>query len=169
MKLRPIADEIAKRSIRNGFLFATFSIFFTFLTLIFYGYDIYFDRIKKLMNGYIPEISSALSIGDTLFTKKILSSIEKSLYFHSIFIEEGTDNKIVIYNGEKINFANKVKINSKYSYYIYKGKLYFLTSFSLGEKNLNQPMSLVAVQKINYVFIILTVLFYFLFGGLFFY
>jgi len=66
LKLRPIADEILKRSARNGFLFASFSFCIISIILIIYSYDIYFGRTQKLVKGYIPEISSALVIGDVL-------------------------------------------------------------------------------------------------------
>ena len=154
MKLRPIADEILKRSARNGFLFASFSFCLISIILLLYAHDIYFGRTQKLVKGYIPEIASALVIGDILFAKKMLSSIEKSNYFSSLFIEDGIEKKIIICNGEKVPFLKRTKISNLYSYYIYKGDLFFLTSLPLSGRASSQTMFLICAQRINYFMIL---------------
>lgn len=158
MKLRPIADEILKRSARNGFLFASFSFCIISIILIIYSYDIYFGRTQKLVKGYIPEISSALVIGDVLFVKKMLSSIEKSLYFSTLFIEDALENKIIIYNGIKIPIEKKKELINNYSYVINNGELYFLTKLHMHGKDFSHNMNLNFVQKINYIFILIITL-----------
>ena len=158
MKLRPIADEILKRSARNGFLFASFSFCIISIILIIYSYDIYFGRTQKLVKGYIPEISSALVIGDVLFVKKMLSSIEKSLYFSTLFIEDALENKIIIYNGIKIPIEKKKELIYNYSYVINNGELYFLTKLHMHGKDFSHNMNLNFVQKINYIFILIITL-----------
>ncbi len=158
MKLRPIADEILKRSARNGFLFASFSFCLISVMLLLYAYDIYFGRTQKLVKGYIPEITSALVIGDVLFAKKMLSSIEKSNYFSSIFIEEGIDKKVIIFNGEKISFLKRRNMTNIYSYHIYKGNLLFLTSLELSGRTTSKKMSLFCVQRINYIMMLFIVI-----------
>lgn len=158
MKLRPIADEILKRSARNGFLFASFSFCIFLIILLIYAYDIYFGRTQKLVKGYIPEISSALVIGDVLFVKKMLSSIEKSLYFSTLYVEDAIENKIIIYNGEKIPLSKKKLITSKYSYIIHDGDLCFLTTLQMHGKESSHNMYFNFVQKINYLFIFIITL-----------
>ncbi len=157
MNLRPISDEILKRSARNGLLFSIVSFCIIHIILSLYAYDVYFGRTQKLVKGYIPEISSALIIGDILFVKKMLSSIEKSLYFSSIYIHDEVDEKIILFNGENIPLSKKTSFNSMYSFIIYKGELYFLTTLPMQGKDIENAIFITFIQKINYIinFIIL--------------
>ncbi|APJ02970.1 hybrid sensor histidine kinase/response regulator [Silvanigrella aquatica] len=155
MKLRPISEEILNRSARNGIFFASFSLSLILIILFLYIYDIFFGRTEKLVKGYIPEITSALIMGDYLFAKKLLSSIEKSNYFSTLYISEGVSNKIVTLNGEKLSIINKLDSSSKYSFYILRFDVLFFTSTPLGSKSSLEKMYLVSVQKVNCFIIIL--------------
>lgn len=163
MKLRPISEEILKRSARNGLLFSSISFCIILIILSIYAFDVYFGRTQKLVRGYIPEISSALIIGDVLYAKKMLSSIEKSLYFSSIYIHDLTDQRIILYNGFPLPL-NKIKvISEKYGCITYKGDLFFLTTIPMYTKDLDTTLYLTTVQKINYLFILFVLFMIFLF------
>ncbi|WP_158996749.1 hybrid sensor histidine kinase/response regulator [Pigmentibacter ruber] len=158
MKLRPISEEILKRSARKGLIFSIISFCIILIILSLYAYDVYFGRTQKLVRGYVPEISSALIIGDVLFVKKMLSSIEKSLYFSSIYIYDQVDDRIIIFNGNAFSVKGKFVINKKYSLIFRNGELYFLTTLPMQGKDIENILSITFIQKINY-FLNLLILF----------
>ncbi|WGL58960.1 hybrid sensor histidine kinase/response regulator [Pigmentibacter sp. JX0631] len=150
MKLRPISEEILKRSARKGLIFSVVSFCIILIILSLYAYDVYFGRTQKLVRGYVPEISSALIFGDVLFVKKMISSIEKSLYFSTIYIYDQVDDKLLLFNGESLSLKSKLVINKKYSLIFRNGEIYFLTTLPMQGKDIENILSITFIQKINY-------------------
>jgi len=168
LNLKPIAEEISSRSARNGFLFASIACIILSTILLLVLYDVYFRRTQKLLNGYIPEINSSLSVGDVFFAKKMLSSIQKSNYFSSIYIYSLVNNNILVLNGDIPPPSLNIIDSSKLYFKIYKGNFLFITVLPIDDNLAINDNPIVVIQKVNYFLIFLIFLMIVLFWTLIF-